>query len=107
MTEGAPPQQGDLGLLESDIAKRLLSSRLPARFAYIASDGTPRIVATWFHWTGSELVMPTFISAPHVSHSASRLRALRGNPVGCSQYRYRGLPARSSQRSGYGNDHGS
>lgn len=58
--------QGDLGLLESDVARRLLSSPIPARFAYIAGDGTPRVLATWFHWTGEALSMPTFLAAPHV-----------------------------------------
>ena len=42
---GAP--QGDLRLLDSDVAQRLLSSAIPARVAYIATDGTPRVVATW------------------------------------------------------------
>jgi Pyridoxamine 5'-phosphate oxidase len=72
--------QGDLRLLDSDIAKKLLASTLPARFAYVASDGTPRVVPTWFHWTGEELVMPTFIAAPHVKRPAARLAALRRNP---------------------------
>jgi hypothetical protein len=73
-------RQGDLGLLESEIAQRLLSSRIPARFAYIATDGTPRVLATWFHWTGDALAMPTFLAAPHVRHAPGRLRALRANP---------------------------
>jgi hypothetical protein len=73
-------RQGDLGLLESDVARRLLSSRIPARFAYVATDGTPRVLATWFHWTGELLAMPTFLAAPHVRHAAARLRALRANP---------------------------
>jgi hypothetical protein len=73
-------EQGDLRLLESDVAKRLLSSSLPARYAYTAADGSPRIVASWFVWTGDELVMPTFISAPHVRHAAYRLSALRAKP---------------------------
>lgn len=73
-------KQGDLGLLESDVAQRLLTSRIPARFAYVALDGTPRVLATWFHWTGETLAMPTFLAAPHVSHSAYRLRALRARP---------------------------
>ena len=73
-------EQGDLGLLETDLAKRLLASTIPARYAYTALDGTPRIVASWFVWTGEELVLPTFISAPHVSHAAYRVRALRANP---------------------------
>jgi hypothetical protein len=73
-------QQGDLGLLHSDVARRLLTSRIPARFAYVATDGTPRVLATWFHWTGEVLAMPTFLAAPHVRHAAARLRALGLNP---------------------------
>jgi hypothetical protein len=72
--------QGDLRLLESEAAQRLLSARIPARFAYLATDGTPRVLATWFHWTGEVLAMPTFLAAPHVRHSPGRLRALRANP---------------------------
>jgi hypothetical protein len=73
-------RQGSLELLESDVAKRLLESTIPARYAYIAADGTPRVVPSWFHWAGDEIVMPTFISAPHVRHPAYRVRALRANP---------------------------
>lgn len=73
-------EQGDLGLLESDVAQRLLASRIPARFAYVAADGTPRVLSTWFHWTGEILAMPTFIAAPHVRHPARRLRVLRAHP---------------------------
>jgi hypothetical protein len=76
-----PVPQGDLKLLDSDIAKELLNSTIPARMAYIATDGTPRISATWFHWEGQELVMGTFIAAPHVRHPAARLKALRANPA--------------------------
>jgi hypothetical protein len=72
--------QGDLRLLRSEIAERLLTSTIPARFAYVARDGTPRVVPTWFHWTGDELVMPTFLAAPHVRHAAARVCALRANP---------------------------
>jgi hypothetical protein len=74
-------EQGDLRLLESETAQRLLASTTPARIAYTALDGTPRIVASWFVWTGEELVMPTFISAPHVRHAAYRVRTLRENPA--------------------------
>jgi hypothetical protein len=76
----APQPQGSLELLDSDVARRLLGSSIPARYAYIAADGTPRVVASWFHWTGDELVMPTFISAPHVRHAAYRVRTLRAHP---------------------------
>jgi hypothetical protein len=74
-------KQGDLGLLEGDVARRLLASAIPARFAYIAADGTPRVLSTWFHWTGEMLAMPTFLAAPHVRHAAGRLGALRENPA--------------------------
>ena len=73
-------EQGDLRLLETELAERLLTSTIPARYAYTALDGTPRIVASWFVWTGGDLVLPTFISAPHISHAAYRVRALRANP---------------------------
>jgi len=73
-------EQGDLRLLECDLAQRLLASTIPARYAYTALDGTPRIVGSWFTWTGEEFVMPTFISTPHVSHVTYRVRTLRGNP---------------------------
>lgn len=79
-TSFAAAPQGDLRLLDSDVAKRLLSSAIPARVAYIAADGTPRVMATWFHWTGEELVMPTFVSAPHIRRPAARLGALRAHP---------------------------
>ena len=73
-------EQGDLRLLETHLAARLLTSTIPARYAYTSLDGTPRIVASWFVWTGEELVLPTFISAPHITHAAYRVRALRANP---------------------------
>jgi hypothetical protein len=73
--------QGDVRLLETDVARRLLVSTIPARFAYIAEDGTPRVLSTWFHWTGDVLAMPTFVAAPHIRHAARRLDALRANPA--------------------------
>lgn len=77
--DGALPQ-GDLRLLDSDIARQLLASTVPARVGYTALDGTPRVVPSWFYWTGEELVMPTFVRAPHVARPAARLRALRAHP---------------------------
>lgn len=44
--------QGDLGLLQSDVAQRLLSSTHFARLAFIAKDGTPRVIPMLFHWVG-------------------------------------------------------
>jgi hypothetical protein len=43
-------------------------------------DGTPRVLPTWFHWTGDEIVMGTFVSAPHIQRAAARLKALQVNP---------------------------
>jgi hypothetical protein len=75
-----PLPQGDLRLLDSDVAQSLLTSTVPARLGYTAKDGTPRVVPSWFHWTGDELVMPTFVRAPHVPRPAARLGALRARP---------------------------
>lgn len=66
-------QQGDLSLLQHPVAQELLSSKIPARLAYIWTDGTPRVVPIWFHWTGSELVLGTPPNAP-------KLKALGKNP---------------------------
>jgi len=72
--------QGSLELLDTPLAKRLLDAAIPARIAYTAKDGTPRIVPTWFQWTDGELVMPTFVQAPHVQTPARRIAALRARP---------------------------
>ena len=48
-------QQGDLVLLEPPLAKELLASNIPARLAYVATDGTPRVLPIWFHWDGRQL----------------------------------------------------
>jgi hypothetical protein len=66
--------QGSLGLLEHDVAARLLASRELARLAYVAGDGTPRVMPMMFHWTGEELVMSTFAGA-------GKIAALRARPA--------------------------
>ncbi|MDT4933463.1 MAG: hypothetical protein QOK11_1355 [Pseudonocardiales bacterium] len=66
--------QGDIRLLTDPLAQRLLRSTELARVAYLAKDGTPRVIPMLFHWTGSELVLPTFAR----SH---KLGSLRRNPV--------------------------
>lgn len=68
-----PVQQGDLSLLEHPASQELLKSRIPARLAYIWTDGTPRVVPIWFHWNGREIVMATPPKAP-------KLKALARNP---------------------------
>jgi len=50
-----PVKQGSLELLEHAAAKELLQSKIPARLAYIGTDGTPRVVPIWFHWRAKNL----------------------------------------------------
>ena len=66
-------KQGDLELLQDPVAQELLQSKIPARLAYIAIDGTPRVVPIWFHWNGREIVMASPPKAP-------KLKALAKNP---------------------------
>ena len=75
--------QGDLALLHTDLAQELLHAPIPARLAFIWTDGTPRVVPTWFHWTGQEVVMVTYTAGPAIGicHPASRLAVLRVNPA--------------------------
>ena len=68
-----PVQQGDLGLLQLPTAQELLQSKIPARLAYVWTDGTPRVIPIWFHWNGREIVMATPPKAP-------KLKALTKNP---------------------------
>lgn len=66
-------KQGDLSLLEQPASQELLHSKIPARLAYVWTDGTPRVVPIWFHWNGREIVMATPPKAP-------KLKALAKNP---------------------------
>jgi Pyridoxamine 5'-phosphate oxidase len=66
-------KQGDLSLLQHPASQELLHSKIPARLAYIAADGTPRVIPIWFHWNGREIVMASPPKAP-------KLKALAKNP---------------------------
>jgi hypothetical protein len=68
-----PVKQGDLSLLHHPASQELLHSKIPARLAYIATDGTPRVIPIWFHWNGHDFVMGTPPKAP-------KLKALAKNP---------------------------
>ena len=68
-----PVKQGSLELLEHPASKELLQSKIPARLAYVWTDGTPRVVPIWFHWSGREIVMATPSKAP-------KLKGLAKNP---------------------------
>jgi general stress protein 26 len=65
--------QGSLELLDHDTATSLLASTELARLAYIAKDGTPRVLPMLFHWTGDQLVMATFAGA-------AKIATLRAHP---------------------------
>ena len=59
-----PTKQGDVALLNDPVAQQLLQSKIPARFAYVWKDGTPRVVPIGFHWNGTEIVLGTPPDAP-------------------------------------------
>lgn len=68
-----PVIQGSIELLQHPASQALLHSKIPARLAYVWTDGTPRVVPVWFHWNGRELVVGTPAKAP-------KLKALKKNP---------------------------
>jgi hypothetical protein len=68
-----PVEQGSLDLLQHPAARELLQSPIPARLAYVWTDGTPRVVPIWFHWNEQEFVLGTPTKAP-------KLKALAKNP---------------------------
>jgi PPOX class probable F420-dependent enzyme len=74
MYESLEAEQGDLVLLDHPVARELLQSARPARLAYIARDGTPRVVPLVFHWTGEEIIVSSWPDDPKVA-------ALREHPA--------------------------
>jgi hypothetical protein len=52
-------------------AEELLASTSAAHMAYVALDGTPRVVAVGFYWTGDEFVVSTATTAPKVAALAA------------------------------------
>jgi hypothetical protein len=65
--------QGGLDLLQHPASQELLHSKIPARLAYVWTDGSPRVVPIWFHWNGQEFIMASPPRAP-------KLKALAKNP---------------------------
>jgi len=65
--------QGDLELLQHPASQELLHSKIPARLAYVWTDGTPRVIPIWYHWNGREFIMASPPKAP-------KLKALAKNP---------------------------
>jgi hypothetical protein len=60
-------------ILEKPISQEMLDRDI-TRLAYVAEDGTPRVVPIGFTWNGSEVVMCTPTNAP-------KLESLRRNPA--------------------------
>lgn len=60
-------------VLNRPISQELLARSL-TRLAYVAKDGTPRVVPIGFTWNGAEIVMCTSKNAP-------KLPGLRKNPM--------------------------
>ncbi|MTD15266.1 hypothetical protein GIS00_15090 [Nakamurella sp. YIM 132087] len=58
--------QGDTGLLDTDVAQRLLHSTELARVAYVAPDGTPRLFPVLFLFRDGEVVFSTFGGAAKI-----------------------------------------
>lgn len=65
--------RGDLAFLGHPVSQQLLHATIPARIAYIALDGTPRVIAMQFLWTGEEVILHSWPDDPKVA-------ALRANP---------------------------
>lgn len=66
-------KQGDVSLLNDPVAQELLQAPVPARLAYVWTDGTPRVIPISVHWNGKELVLGTPSKAP-------KMKALQRNP---------------------------
>jgi hypothetical protein len=61
------------GVMDDPVARRLLASANPARLAYVAADGAPRVVPVAFHWDGTRLVIGTV-------PGSAKVAAIRANP---------------------------
>jgi nitroimidazol reductase NimA-like FMN-containing flavoprotein (pyridoxamine 5'-phosphate oxidase superfamily) len=60
-------------IMSLPLSRELLGSSIPARLAYTARDGSPRVIPIGFHWNGESLVVCTPTNAPKVP-------ALAANP---------------------------
>lgn len=54
-------------LREDSTARELLASAIPARLAYIAVDGTPRVVPVAYEFTGEAFVFGSPVQAPKIA----------------------------------------
>lgn len=61
-------------VMKDPVAHRLMSSANLARLAYVARDGTPRVVPVAFHWNGEKIVIGTV-------PGSAKVAALEANPA--------------------------
>jgi len=78
--------QGDLALLDTELAQKLLRSSIPARLAYSWTDGSARVVPIYFSWTGQEVVIGTPPTSP-------KIKALTNDPRVAITIDTEGFPA--------------
>jgi Pyridoxamine 5'-phosphate oxidase len=62
-----------IAVLNDPVAQKLINSANPARLAYIALDGTPRVIPIGFDWDGQRFVIGTV-------PGSAKVRALQANP---------------------------
>lgn len=91
MTE-ASAMQGSLSLLDHPVAQELLHSTIPARLAYVALDGTPRVIPAVFQWTGEEIVLSSWPDDPKAA--ALRQRHVGALTIDTAEPPYRVLSLR-------------
>jgi Pyridoxamine 5'-phosphate oxidase len=60
-------------VLSDPVSQRLMASSIPARLAYVGTDGYPRVIPIGFHYDGERFVVCTPANAPKV-------RLLAANP---------------------------
>ncbi len=56
------------------VAQRLLNAPILARLAYVARDGTPRVIPVGFHWNNTTIVIGTV-------PGSAKVKALQANPA--------------------------
>jgi hypothetical protein len=75
-------------------AQALLTSRIPARLAFLGGDGAPRVVPIWSHWDGSELVLGTFAGTAKLA--AITDGSMVAVTIDSESFPYQGLQLRGS-----------
>ena len=62
-----------IDLMNDPVARELVKAPIPARLAYSARDGSPRVIPISYTWNGEVFVMGSLVTAPKV-------KALAANP---------------------------